>query len=353
MRKFLLLLWGILLLLGNQLYAQDASITGKVTDDSGSALPGVNITVKSSTSGTTTDVQGNYSLQVKQGATLIYSFIGFASKEVIVGNQSVINVTLAAGPNQLSEVVVTALGTVREKRSLGYAVSDLNGDQLAKSGESNVIQSLAGKTAGVMVTGSSGTPGASSKIVLRGPATFTGEQQPLIVVDGVPINNETVTSSAGDYPFNANLSGVNNSNRALDINPDDIESVTILKGPAASALYGARAGNGAVIYTTKRGKKQKGIGVTVNYRLELSDVNKLPDLQKEYAQGSGGTYSTADPGPDLRHGTADDVAGGTANSWGPKISSDPTLNYYDNPGNFFKTAVSHNTNVTLKETLFV
>ncbi|MBE9464880.1 SusC/RagA family TonB-linked outer membrane protein [Dyadobacter subterraneus] len=347
MRKFLLSLLGITLLLSNQLYAQQVNVTGKVTADDGSTLPGVNIAVKSSTNGTTTDVQGNYSLQVNQGATLIFSFIGFASKEIVVGNQSVINVTLAAGPNQLSEVVVTALGSVREKRSLGYAVSDLNGDQLAKSGEANIVQSLAGKTAGVIVTGSSGLPGASSKIVLRGPATFTGEQQPLIVVDGVPINNETVTSSAGDYPFNANLSGVNNSNRALDINPDDIESVTILKGPAASALYGARAGNGAILYTTKRGKKQKGIGVTVNYRLELSEVNKLPDLQREYAQGTSGNYITADPGPDLRHGTDDDISAGTASSWGPKISSDPSLKSYDNPGNFFKTAVSHNTNVTL------
>lgn len=347
MRKFLLPILGMLLLLGNQLYAQAVAITGKVIADDGSSLPGVNISVKSSTNGTTTDVQGNYSLDVQQGATLVFSFIGFATKEVIVGAQSVINVTLVAGPNQLSEVVVTALGTVKEKRSLGYAVSDLNGDQLTKSGEANIVQSLAAKTAGVIVTGSSGMPGASSKIVLRGPATFTGEQQPLIVLDGVPINNETVTSSAGDYPFNANLSGVNNSNRAIDINPDDIESVTILKGPAASALYGARAGNGAILYTTKRGKKQKGIGVTVNYRLELSEVNKLPDLQKEYAQGTGGKYGTADPGPDLRHGTDDDVSAGTASSWGPKISSDPSLTYYDNPGNFFRTAASHNTNITL------
>ena len=347
MKKILPVFIGILTLLLSQVYAQDLSVTGKVTDDNQSELPGVNVTVKGSTKGTTTDNNGNYTIAVSKGNTLVFSFIGFNSQEIVIDNQTILNVKLAMGPNQLSEVVVTALGTVREKRSLGYAVSDLNGDQLSKSGEANVIQSLAAKTAGVIVTGSSGTPGASSKIVLRGPATFTGEQQPLIVVDGVPINNETFTSSAGDYPFNANLSGVNNSNRALDINPDDIESVTILKGPAASALYGARAGNGAILYTTKRGKKQKGIGVTVNYRVELSEVNKLPELQSEYAQGTAGKYATADPGPDLRHGTDDDVSLGGANSWGPRISSDPNLAYYNNPDNFFKTAASHNTNVTL------
>ncbi|UFH56754.1 SusC/RagA family TonB-linked outer membrane protein [Spirosoma sp. KNUC1025] len=343
------LLWGLVLLSSlSSAYAQDRTVTGKVTTaEDGNALPGANVQIKGTTKGTNTDAQGNYSLSVPADASLIFSFIGVESREVAVGSQTTINIALKADTKQLQEVVVTALGAQREKRTLGYSVSNVAGEALTRSGEPNVIQGLAAKTAGVIVTSSSGTPGASSKIVLRGPSTFTGEQQPLIVVDGVPINNETVTSSAGDYPFNANLGGVNNSNRALDINPDDIASVTILKGPAAAALYGARAGNGAIVYTTKKGRSQKGIGVTVSYRLELSQVNKLPALQSVYAQGNGGKFSTADAGPDQRFNTDDDIAAGTPNSWGPKISSDPTLQAFDNPGNFFKTAVSNTTNVAL------
>ena len=346
MRK---LLFGLVLLSSiSYSFAQERSVTGKVTTAAdGAALPGANIQIKGTTRGTNTDAEGIYRINVPDNATLIFSFIGVESQQIPVGSQTTINVSLKADTKQLNEVVVTALGASREKRTLGYSVANVGGDALTRSGEPNVIQGLAAKTAGVIVTSSSGTPGASSKIVLRGPSTFTGEQQPLIVVDGVPINNETVTTSAGDYPFNANLGGVNNSNRALDLNPDDIASVTILKGPAAAALYGARAGNGAIVYTTKKGRSQKGIGVTIGYRVELSQVNKLPKLQSTYAQGSGGKYSTADVGPDQIYGTDDDVSIGTPNSWGPKISSDPTLQAYDNPGNFFKTAVSHTTNVAL------
>ena len=323
-------------------------MTGKVTTaGDGLALPGANIQIKGTTRGTNADADGNYRINVTDDATLIFSFIGVESQQVTVGSQTTINVALKADTKQLQEVVVTALGAQREKRTLGYSVANVGGDALTRSGEPNVIQGLAAKTAGVIVTSAAGTPGASSKIVLRGPSTFTGEQQPLIVVDGVPINNETVTSSAGDYPFNANLSGVNNSNRALDLNPDDIASVSILKGPAAAALYGARAGNGAIVYTTKKGRAQRGIGVTISHRLELSQVNKLPELQSEYAQGTNGKYVTADAGPDQTHRTADDIAAGTPNSWGPKISSDPTLQAFDNTGNFFKTAVSNTTNVAL------
>ncbi|WP_420147742.1 SusC/RagA family TonB-linked outer membrane protein [Spirosoma sp.] len=346
MKKLLL---GLVLLCSMSLaYAQDRTVTGKVTTaEDGNALPGANVQIKGTTKGTNSDAQGNYSISVPNGASLIFSFIGVESREIPVGSQTTINVALKADTKQLNEVVVTALGSQREKRTLGYSVSNIEGEALTRSGEPNVIQGLAAKTAGVIVTSSAGTPGASSKIVLRGPSTFTGEQQPLIVVDGVPINNETSTSSAGDYPFNANLGGVNNSNRALDLNPDDIASVTILKGPAAAALYGARAGNGAIVYTTKKGQKRSGIGVTVSYRLELSQVNKLPELQSTYAQGNNGVYATADAGPDQRHNTADDIADGTPNSWGPKISSDPNLQAFDNTGNFFKTATSHTTNVAL------
>src|SRR5690606_13925669 len=157
-----------------------------------------------------------------------------------------------------------------------------------KSGEANIIQGLAAKATGVQVTSSSGTPGASSKIVLRGPATFSGDNQPLIVVDGVPIDNGVNFPRAGDDPYNQYLAGVQVGNRALDINPEDIESVTILKGPAAAALYGQAAGNGAIIYTTKKGKLGSGLGITFSTGAEIQQVNKLPKLQSKYGQGAGG-----------------------------------------------------------------
>ncbi len=169
-----------------------------------------------------------------------------------LGASNVVDVVLVSG-QVLSEAVVTALGITREEKSLGYGVTSVKGDEVTRSGEVNVIQGLAAKSSGVQVIGSAGTPGASSKILIRGNSTFTGENQPLIVVDGVPYDNQTLGSVASDYPFNANLNGVNNSNRALDINPADVESVNILKGPAAAALYGARAANGVLLITTKKG----------------------------------------------------------------------------------------------------
>jgi len=326
------------------------TVTGTVTDGSnGGVLPGANILEEGTNNGTATDGNGKYSITVSNSnAVLSFSFAGMQTQEVTVGDQTVIDITLTQGV-EIDEAVVTALGLTKSKRALGYAVSDVNGDDLRNSQESNVIQGLAAKAPGVVVTGSGGTPGSSSKILIRGAGTFTGSNSPLIVVDGIPIDNSTIQSTAGDNPFNSNLAGVNNSNRALDLNPNDIESVTVLKGPAAAALYGARAGNGAIVYTTKRGKIGLNQGLQASYTtsLEASVVNKLPEFQSAYGGGVGGAAAVyADPGPDGLFFTADDVSAGTQQSWGPRLDT-TNLEVYDNNGEFFETGLTFENNLSV------
>lgn len=336
--------------------AQSRTITGKVSsDEAGEALIGVSVMVKGSKIGTVTNSNGDYSISVPVDKnTLVFTYVGYKAKEVKISG-TVVNSTLEEDVVGLEAAVVTAMAIKRQTRALGYSTAEVGGQALVNSGEVNVIQGLAAKTTGVQVIGSSGTPGGSSKILIRGNSTFTGNNQPLIVVDGVPIDNSQGNingSSASDYPFNSGLGGVNSSNRALDLNPEDIESVTVLKGPAAAALYGVRAGNGAIIYTTKKAKQ--GIRAVYTSSMEISMVNKLPDLQDKYAQGTGGgvlggtpKYSVADPGPDGLWFTDDDVALGGANSWGPLISSVPGLTSHDNMGDFFRTAYSFNNNIAV------
>lgn len=330
-----------------QMQAQTKVVKGTVKDSKTKEnLPGVTIVVPKTTIGVASDENGNFTITIPDSIkNVVVSSLGFTTKVVTISGES-LNITLDADGILLKEMVVTALGVSKEKKSLGYNVSEVSGADLSRSGESNVIQGLASKASGIQVISSSGTPGASSKILIRGNSTF-GENQPLVVIDGVPVDNETPSASAGDNPFNANLQGVSNSNRALDINPDDIESVTILKGPSAAALYGARAGHGAILYTTKKGKYKKGLGITFSTSVELSKVNKLPELQNKYAQGSNGnSFVTSDPGPDQLYGTADDVSNGTNQSWGPSLAN-AGLKGYDNTGNFFKTGVTYNNNLAI------
>jgi TonB-linked SusC/RagA family outer membrane protein len=331
-----------LLTLASALFAQDKMITGKVSAASDStAMPGVTVLVKGTVIATATEADGTFKLKVPTSAkTLVFAFMGMKSKEVEIGTADFIPVVLVTDAVKLDEVVVTALGVSREKKSLGYAVSEVSGEDVARSGESNIIEGLAGKASGVQVIGSGGTPGASSRILLRGPQTIEGEMQPLIVVDGIPINNTTEDLFGSDPE-----GGVNNSNRALDINPDDIESVTILKGPAAAALYGSRAGAGVIMYTTKKGKFKSGLGVTYGSSVEVLQVSKLPEKQSTYAQGDyvGGvpTYITSAQGPNGRS------LGGTPNSWGPTIASLAAqgVQKYDNVGNFFQTGTTFTNNL--------
>jgi TonB-linked SusC/RagA family outer membrane protein len=278
------------------------------------------------------DDEGNFSIEFEANGPMILrvSLMDYKTYETaIVSGQEDYPVTLVSDAIGLEAVVITALNVKAKKADLGYSLQEVKTKDIIRSGEQNIVQALAAKVAGVQIMSSAGTPGASSSIVIRGASSLTGNNEPLIVVDGVPISNETALSGGFIDGAGARSSGVAMSNRSMDLNPDDIESVTVLKGPAAAALYGTRAGGGTVIITTKKG--QKGAGTRISYRaaLELSTVNKLPKLNKRFAQGENGVY---DPN--------------SAFSWGPEIGQavDTTGNRIslptvDNPKDFFQTGV--------------
>jgi TonB-linked SusC/RagA family outer membrane protein len=344
--------------------AQSRTITGTVVSaTTEEPLPGATIMVKGTTSGTVTDLDGKYVLVVPiDKEILIFTYLGYKMREEKILNRPVVNIKLEEDILGLETVVVTALGIPKEKLSLGVSTQEVTGAKIASSGEENFIEGLSAKAAGVQVVGAAGTPGASSKIIIRGPSTFSNENQPLIIVDGVPVDNNTNGTVAGDNPFNANLAGVSNSNRAIDINPDDIESVNILKGPAAAALYGSRASSGAIIITTKRGNQKGDDAVHVQFSstLEINQVSKLPAQQNKYAQGTGGgnltnngtlivegDYETADPGLDYLWDT-DDMGeyNGTPESWGPPMEN-AGLTPVDNLGDFFQSGLTYNNNISI------
>ncbi len=300
MRSSLLLLC---LLWSGVLLAQDKMITGKVVAaEDGSPLPGVSILLKGTVLGTTTSSDGSYSIKASNNATLVYSFIGFNTKEENVGARSVVDVTLESDVTDLHEVVVTAFGIKRDKKTLGYGVTQLKTEELTQARTTNITNALAGKVPGVRVSGSGGSFTGSS-IIIRGNTTFTGSNQPLFVVDGIPIDN-----GGGTTPLQT---GPPVSNRGIDINQDDIETMTVLKGPSAAALYGSRASNGVILITTKKGSlnQKNAIQFTTSYSEER--VNRTPDYQNEYAQGTGGKYNNV-----------------SNSSWGPKIAGQTVTNWF-------------------------
>lgn len=302
------------------LVSAQRTITGNVTDAKNEPLIGASVVIKGTTKGAVTDLDGKFSLEVPNDAkTLVFSFTGFTTQEIPLSTSNVVNVLLSEGII-LDETVVTALGISKSDKSIGYAVTKVSGETISSSGEPNVVQALASKASGLNIVQSAGVPGASSKILIRGNSTFTGNNQPLFVVDGMPYDNSTNTTSPLDYPFNANLQGVNESNRGLDLNPGDIESISVLKGPSAAALYGTRGANGVILITTKKGAKGLHVNYGVSY--DITEVNKLPDFQNIYGQGNGGGSLTSDIGT---------AAAGTPNSWGPKATQT-----FDNSGAYFR-----------------
>lgn len=267
--------------------AQGKKITGKVTSsDDGSGLPGVTVQVKGTSKGSQTDIEGNYSIEAASGSTLVFSFVGMNTQEVKLGNQSVVNISLGADTKQLSEVVVTAIGIQREKKALAYAVSNVNAESLQQRSEPDALRALNGKVPGVNIISGGGAPGQATRITIRGANSFAGNNQPLFVVDGIPFDN-SVNATDG---FNQNTV---TSNRAYDIDPNNVESMTILKGAAASALYGSRAANGVVVITTKAGSKnaKKGLEVTYNSSYSTEKISTVPEYQDAYTQGSNQTYN--------------------------------------------------------------
>jgi TonB-linked SusC/RagA family outer membrane protein len=311
-------------------WAQKA-LKGRVLDDSNQPLPGVNVLVKGTTVGTSTDVDGNYSVQAPDGSTtLVFSAIGFVTEEILINNQSTINVSMVPDIKSLSEVVVTALGIERDTRTLGYSVTSIDGSVIDKARETNVINSLQGRVAGLSISPGSGGPASSSRINLRGVSNFTGGS-PLFVINGVPMDN-TNRGNAGEW------GGSNNGDGISNINPDDIESMTVLKGATAAALYGTRAANGVILITTKTGKKNENLAVEYNTNLQFAKVINFTDFQYEYGQGTQGNRPT-----DVNSARVSGLE-----SWGARLDGAPYTQYdgkqypysavKDNIDQFYRTA---------------
>ena len=271
-------------------FAQEKTVSGTINDPSGIPLPGANIVVKGTSNGTQTDFDGNYSITVNTGDIIIYSYVGLKPQEVTVGTSDVINVTLEEDTSALDEVVITALGIKRDKKSLGYATQEVDGDAVSKVKSSNFMNSLSGKVAGLDIK-SSGTLGGSTNVVIRGSNSISGNNQALFVIDGVPVSNSNTNTSAQTL----GQGGYDYGNATADINPDDIESMNVLKGAAATALYGSRGMHGAIIITTKKGTTKSGVGVTISssFMAGTADEETLPNYQTKYGAGYGPYYGTS------------------------------------------------------------
>ncbi|RKD92024.1 SusC/RagA family TonB-linked outer membrane protein [Mangrovibacterium diazotrophicum] len=334
LRKCLTLLAAFFLGVG-ALLAQEVNLSGIVTSsEDGSPLPGVSVLEKGTNHGTVTNVDGQYSISVPQGATVVFSFIGMEIKEITASSSQTLDVVLDPETEGLGEVVVTALGITREKKSLGYSVAEVGSDEVATVKDVNPMNSLSGRVAGVTITQGSFGPGSSSRVVIRGNNSITGNNQPLYVVDGIPMSNSGYGSAngsdTGEYSKSDYGSGIS------DINPDDIASISVLKGPNAAALYGSRAANGVIMITTKKGSARKGVGVTFTSNTTFESPMLLPDYQNEYGQGTEGYIPSTVA--DLKS------AGG---SWGPRMDGSNQLYYTgetkayspqpDNVKDFFET----------------
>ena len=316
MKKQLLLTCLLLVTLLHAVMAQTRAVSGRVTDQKGGeGLPGVTVLVKGTTNGTSTNADGSFQLAVPTaGAILVFSSVGMNPQERPVGSETTFNVVLTANSRELSEVVVTALGIEKDKRTLGYATQEIQGAAVAAKSEPNVLNALQGKVSGVNITGASGLAGTSTNINIRGITSLTGNNQPLFVVDGIPVSNDTDRTNGGAA---GTLYGAQTANRAADIDPENIANISILKGPAAAALYGSRASSGAILITTKSGANvNKKLEVSVNTGFNFQTVMGLPDFQNDYGQGTGGTNTTSAGGGN--------ILTGSSASWGPRFGTTPT-----------------------------
>ncbi len=328
------------LLDSNSSVASQKLIKGIVTEENGNTLPGVSIVIKGTSVGTTTDIDGKYQISVpNENSVLVFSFIGMLKQEIPVGTQSAINVTMLTDAKQMNEVVVTALGIKRDKKALGYAVTEIKGSQVAEAKENNLVNALTGKLAGVQVMKPSGGPGSSSRVVIRGVSSLNGNNQPLYVIDGIPLINDVDGNAE-----NRDHGGVDLGDGMSSINSDDIESVNVLKGSSATALYGSRASNGVILITTKQGGKVKGYGISINSSVSFETPLVYPDYQEQYAHGSNGKLPVEEEERKSWH-----------SMWGPKIEGQEfvdfagnsrTLQVYDNYDKFLRTGVNINNSVS-------
>lgn len=353
MRKLNVFLSIFFVLIFVELSAQNVRITGTVVaSDDKLPLQGVSIVVVGSALGTVTNTDGKFDITVSQLAKqLRFSFVGYKTQEVVIAGRSVIDVTLELEAVNVKEVTVTALGIMRAEKATGYAIQSVNSEDITKSRESNLVNALQGKIAGAIITSSSGAVGATSRIVLRGVNSLSSDNQPLFVVDNVILNN----SNFG----NTYTSGVNRGSGISDINSADIESVTVLKGPNAAALYGSRAANGVVIIKTKSANKDRRFGVLYNSNTTFETPLRLPDFQNDYGQGTGGLFSYKDGAGGGKNDNVDE-------SWGPKLDigllipqwnspvvngvrqATPWVSYPDNVRDFFELGKTFENNIAIE-----
>ena len=324
----------------------EQTVRGTVTDEAGEPLIGVNVVERGTGKGTITDLDGNYVLQVSgDDAVLEFTYVGYTTITTRVGGRPEVNVTMGEDTQSLDEVVVTALGIKREKKMLGYAVQDVKGDKLNMTGDPSVTSALAGKVAGLqMSTASTGLSG-STKITLRGNSSLTDNNQPLWVVDGVPFSDN---SDSGASLFG----GIDRGGSAIDINPDDIESISVLKGPNAAALYGSRAGNGVILITTKKGVKDKGFGVTYSGNFTWTDVASSLDQQTTYGQGTSlGTGSNVGQyNPSSFEAFGAPMDGRMVDSWLDGGQQYAYRDYGDKFKEYFNTGFAQTHNVAIGKT---
>lgn len=357
-------------------YGQERRISGRVTSSEGEGLPGVSIIVTGTSTGTQTNTDGNFNLSISGGArTITVSYIGFAKQVINLTELNEYSIVLSEDAAQLSEVVVTAMGVSRDKKALGYNVQSLNSETLNKAGTPSLSSAMQGKLSGVEIKPSSGMPGASAQVIIRGARSFTGNNMPLYVIDGMPVasTSDFTTGSDGDGDvLGQGVTGSDVANRAVDIDPNDIESMTVLKGQAAAALYGIRASNGVIVITTKSGKGlAKGkpvISFSSNYTLDK--ISRKPDLQSTWAQGTGGGFSPNSSmswGPRIEDLANDPRYGGNVkNDFTDALGLHPNQYYvpqlalaeldpwatptvYDNVGDFFVTGHTFNNSLNVSQ----
>ncbi|HCU20276.1 MAG TPA: SusC/RagA family TonB-linked outer membrane protein, partial [Bacteroidales bacterium] len=363
--KKLFLLIVLFVFLGGYTFAQTNVITGTVTSsvEGEGAVPGVSVSVPGTTVGTITGVDGKFSLTTPQNATvLVFTYIGMKKQEVSIGGRTVIDVVMEPDLLGLDEVVVTALGISREKKALGYSVQDLGGESIEKTKVSNIVNAFQGKLSGVQITNSDGGVASGVRILIRGVNSLSasGNNQPLFIVDGVPINN--YTSDAGAY------GGMDYGNASSDINPSDVENISVLKGASAAALYGSRAVNGVVLITTKSGKSmgRQGLGVTIEENIMFENPLVIPKLQNLYGQGSADDWDAGLYSFEYVDGAYGGVNDGVDESWGPRLDGrlipqfdspydpetgirtpTPWIAHPDNVKSFFETGVKQTTNIAV------
>ena len=334
-----------------------ADIRGKVIDASGEALIGVSVRVKGSDTGASTDVNGSFVLNAPDNAILIFTYIGYVTQEVAVNGRSNVNVTMVEDRQALSEVVVTAFGVTKAKRGLGYSVQEVRGDDFTESRQNNIANSLTGKIAGVDATQANSGAGGSSRVIIRGNTSLNGNQQPLYVVDGMPINNTNrgpATSSGG--------LNVDRGDGISSMNPDDIATISVLKGGAAAALYGSQAANGVILITTKKGSAQKGVGIELTSDANFGTPSIFPNFQYEYGQGNDGvkpaTAAAALSSGRLSYGAKMDGSmvmqfDGVMRPYSPFNVKDNIKNFYQTSQNITNTVAFNAGNQNLRMRLSV